>query len=495
MIVFKKTTSGNVLITRTGLNPILISEPVSIEYSGEDVIILRADRPDFAFNYAEAVDKDGNAIGATLALTIENLGTSFFSRGGNGSTSSVTADQVTSTANHRVITTDEGVAINVHGLSEKATPILSTDEVKIWDSFASALKKITLASLVAYILSLIRSIFSTQATRVTFSNVNYTITANTAVFVSQIGTLSASRTVTLPAANAFKVGDIITVLDQSGTCGAVNTIVISRAGTDTIDGSTSQIIAAPYGWRRFITDGVSNWSFDGGVLRSSNNLSDLTSASTARTNLGLSAAATLPINDVGVPADGCLLFGNGTDIVQKSLHDSQILLGIYPLTYFSSTASKVITDQNENTMFPTGVGSTTIQVTDTPIIVGSKMKLRLSGFISSAANAGNSTMKIKVGGLTVITSVLALSNNLSNVPFDIDLVLTFRTVGASATVIGNGISQIYNGANGVLVRPLAMTAVSSAFSTLAPIVVDTTLQFVNTGNSITVTNATITIER
>lgn len=201
------------------------------------------------------------------------------------------------------------------------------------------------------------------------------------------------------------------------------------------------------------------------------------------------------INDVGVPADSSFLVGNGTDIVQRSLHDSQILLGIYPLTYFSSIASKVITDQNENTMFPTGVGSTTIQVTDTPIIVGSKMKLRLSGFISSAANAGNSTMKIKVGGLTIITSVLALSNNLTNVPFDIDLVLTFRTVGASATVIGNGISQIYNGANGVLVRPLSMTAVSSTFSTLVPIVVDTTLQFVNTGNSITVTNATITIER
>ncbi len=133
----------------------------------------------------------------------------------------------------------------------------------------------------------------TQAAIVTFSNAPYTITATTTVFVAQIGTLSASRTVTLPAASTFKAGDVLTVMDKSGTCTSANTIVIARAGADTIDGATSVTIAAAYGWRRFISDGVSQWSFDGGVLRSSNNLSDLSSAATARTNLGITSIASV----------------------------------------------------------------------------------------------------------------------------------------------------------------------------------------------------------
>jgi parallel beta-helix repeat protein len=99
-----------------------------------------------------------------------------------------------------------------------------------------------------------------QGFRVTFSNAAYTITAATQVFVAQIGTLSASRAVVLPAASAFRVGDVLTVLDQSGTCTGVNTIVITRAGADTIDGATTSTIVVANGWRRLISDGTSKWS-------------------------------------------------------------------------------------------------------------------------------------------------------------------------------------------------------------------------------------------
>lgn len=103
-------------------------------------------------------------------------------------------------------------------------------------------------------------------------------------------TLSAARVVNLPAASAFNPGQEVIIGDTSGSCSATKTITITRAGADTIDGATTEVIAAAYGKRRLISDGVSKWGFDKGVLRASNNLSDVTTAATARSNLSAAAS-------------------------------------------------------------------------------------------------------------------------------------------------------------------------------------------------------------
>lgn len=120
----------------------------------------------------------------------------------------------------------------------------------------------------------------------TFSDANYSV-QSTDKLVLQIGTLTAPRTLSLPAANSVPAGHEIVIGDASGSVTLTNTITIQRAGTDTINGQTSTIIASPYGARSLSSDGVSKWTFESGVLRSSNNLSDLQSAVTARGNLGL----------------------------------------------------------------------------------------------------------------------------------------------------------------------------------------------------------------
>jgi len=103
---------------------------------------------------------------------------------------------------------------------------------------------------------------------VTFSNADAVVATSTRKLV-QIGTMSASRTVTLPAASGVPAGTELVVADLSGSVTTTNTIVVSRAGSDTVNGATSTTIGAAYGWRRFVSDGSSKWVFDGGVHRTS----------------------------------------------------------------------------------------------------------------------------------------------------------------------------------------------------------------------------------
>jgi hypothetical protein len=130
------------------------------------------------------------------------------------------------------------------------------------------------------------------------TDANYTIVATQSAVVQQTGTLTNPRTITLPAASALPAGSEL-IVQIGGSATATNTVTIQRpstgaGSTDTINGSASNVvIAVAWGMRRFITDGASSWVYDAGVLRISNNLSELTStASTARTNLGLGALAT-----------------------------------------------------------------------------------------------------------------------------------------------------------------------------------------------------------
>lgn len=125
--------------------------------------------------------------------------------------------------------------------------------------------------------------------RATFSNANATIIAGTTL-LAQIGTMSASRTATLPAASSLRAGARLTVVDESGTVTATNTIIIGRAGADTVNGGLFALIATAYGAVVLISDGVSKWTTtDTAAVKKASNLGDLLSADTSLTNLGATA--------------------------------------------------------------------------------------------------------------------------------------------------------------------------------------------------------------
>jgi hypothetical protein len=94
----------------------------------------------------------------------------------------------------------------------------------------------------------------------TFSNANYTALTTDKV-ISQIGTLSAARAVTLPLAANVPAGYTIIIQDVSGTVTSPNALQVARNGSDTINGaSTTRNIQKPYGREIYISDGVSNWT-------------------------------------------------------------------------------------------------------------------------------------------------------------------------------------------------------------------------------------------
>ena len=111
--------------------------------------------------------------------------------------------------------------------------------------------------------------FKNLVTRTTFSNASATIAYPTTT-LAQTGTLSASRTVTLPAANTYPAGTKLTVVDESGTAGRISStsnynIVVQRAGADILvsptfsQSTTSQTITSPYGSITFTSNGTSKW--------------------------------------------------------------------------------------------------------------------------------------------------------------------------------------------------------------------------------------------
>ena len=145
-------------------------------------------------------------------------------------------------------------------------------------------------------------------------NADYQILATDKNVVTSV-TFTLPRIVTLPLANSVNDGYEIIVADLFGTVTSTNTLTISKNSTDTINGINNVVIATAYGMRRFISNGSNKWTFDGGVVRTSNNLSDIASASIALANLSgqpkLLAANTIMANNTASPA-------NAQELVYKS---------------------------------------------------------------------------------------------------------------------------------------------------------------------------------
>jgi len=159
--------------------------------------------------------------------------------------------------------------------------------------------------------------------------------------------------------------------------------------------------------------------------------------------------------------------------------------------YVSKALATIANTTTETTLLTaTATGTKTLPANF--FTVGKKIKIKTMGFISTSGNP-NTTMRIKTGATTLITSTITMSPNLSNAFVQSEIDIICLTTGSSGTVILSGVSHVITG-SAVTCRPLVVTS-AATIDTTGALAIDQTYEWgtASAGNTVTITTATIEV--
>lgn len=88
------------------------------------------------------------------------------------------------------------------------------------------------------------------------SNADHTITGSNGRMIMYSG-LTAARVLTLPAATQMM--QTIMIMDEDGSCNLTNSITLTAAGTDKIEGNSTRVLNYPYAALTIESNGNGNW--------------------------------------------------------------------------------------------------------------------------------------------------------------------------------------------------------------------------------------------
>ena len=247
-------------------------------------------------------------------------------------------------------------------------------------------------------------------------NANLTIPSGATYSFIRVNSPAASRTITLPAANAYPAGRQFTVWDQGANAGSF-AIVVQRAGADTIEGSTSVSLAQANIMRTFITDGVSRWSVSG-LKQQEVTGTNIADSAVGATKLASDAVTTVKILDSNVTTNK--LAANAVTRAKLAAVGQQISSSSGSIAGQGSTTNSTATDVFNLTATLTTTGRPVVLAvvpdgTTNPMVMGilatsAGASVTWSGNATYTLLEGSTTIavfNIGIGGVTTATQTIA----------------------------------------------------------------------------------------
>lgn len=192
------------------------------------------------------------------------------------------------------------------------------------------------------------------------------------------------------------------------------------------------------------------------------------------------------------PGKSAPIYCDGTNMVPGGGHAdaSGSLAG--GLIFASTATATVANTTTEGSLIGGGVGVQTLPANT--LTVGKSVRLQARGLLSTAAVPGNLTIAFKLGSTTVVTTgAFAVTGALTDLLWELDVLLTCRTVGGTGTVFAQGMFRYLTAALGNLQGSELVATGTTTIDTTASQLVDSTADWAtaDASNSIRGTNCTI----
>lgn len=160
-------------------------------------------------------------------------------------------------------------------------------------------------------------------------------------------------------------------------------------------------------------------------------------------------------------------------------------------TIFTATADKNInTTAAETTLFASGVGTLTLPANFWAI--GKTVRITMQGYYSQTGASPTRTLKVKIGSVAVCNTALTVFGGaVTNKGFAVDVLVTCRTLGASGTVMGQGMVSLEGNASPYGTATTATATVDTTAS--GALDVTWTWGTSDANNKVVVTNATVEV--
>jgi hypothetical protein len=203
------------------------------------------------------------------------------------------------------------------------------------------------------------TIFANTRTAVSDASYSGLVTDRLIAYTS----ITSPRTVTLPAAGAFSAGQALTIVDESGSVSATNTITVFRGGSDTINGGSSTVIALARGFVSLESNGSNAWTV---VAQNSALLSGATFTGSVVTAAGTASLAPLKLTsgtNLATPVSGAFEYDGVVAYFTVAASERgvlpaeqfQVLTSAYTLS--SQTAAQKLLNATTNGAITLAVGA------------------------------------------------------------------------------------------------------------------------------------------